>query len=235
MAADNSLQKLHELVFVNDDQQLEKELKSVKDLSILQQHYRGHTCLTLAVTLNHLESIKVLLKFKCTALDKNEAGWSAYHESVSMGNREIIKLMYLSKRQEYSNWLSLKGSELLKQVNQDLQNLEFDMQWSFKSIIPFIGSLCPFDTYKVYKKGPLVRIDTTLVGYEQLNWIRGNISIIFHGSGDPRLVILDHDTKIIQQIWPNDFSISDEQIEQDISIALNTPNVLLINSMHLLI
>jgi hypothetical protein len=39
-------------------------------------------------------------------------------------------------------------------------------------------------------------------------------------------VVLDHDTKTIQQIWPNDFAITEEQIEEDISVSLNTPNVI---------
>jgi len=34
---------------------------------------------------------------------------------------------------------------------------------------------------------------------------------------------VDHDQKLVQQLWPRDFSISDEQIEEDISVALNTP------------
>jgi hypothetical protein len=42
---------------------------------------------------------------------------------------------------------------------------------------------------------------------------------------DPRLVICDHDTKKIQQIWPQDFTISEDAIIEDISVALNTPIV----------
>ena len=227
MAVDPTLTHLHELVFSNDYSQLQQRLSQVTDKTLIRQLHRGQSLLTLAVSLGHLECVKILIDNGCSALDRNGFGWSAYHESISYGNREIIKIMYKSKRQELANWLASKGKELLQQVNSDLQNVEFDMQWSFKSIIPFVSSLCPSDTYKVYKKGSNIRIDTTLVGYEQLNWIRGNISIIFKGDvKDPKLVILDHDTKVIQQVWPNDFTIADEQIEEDISIALNTPNVM---------
>lgn len=41
--------------------------------------------------------------------------------------------------------------------------------------------MCPSDTYKVYKQGSNVRIDTTLLGFDHANWQRGNRSYIFKG------------------------------------------------------
>jgi septin 4 len=45
--------------------------------------------------------------------------------------------------------------------------------------------MCPSDTYKIYKQGCNVRVDTTLVGFDQnvVNWERGNMSFIFKGAG----------------------------------------------------
>ena len=48
--------------------------------------------------------------------------------------------------------------------------------------------MCPSDTYKIYKSKSSVRIDTTLVGFDQAsNWQRGNRSFIFSGKGIPDL------------------------------------------------
>jgi len=43
--------------------------------------------------------------------------------------------------------------------------------------------MCPSDTYKIYKSGSCVRIDTTLLGFDQSNWTRGSRSYIFKALG----------------------------------------------------
>ncbi|KAI8896777.1 hypothetical protein BC833DRAFT_80544 [Globomyces pollinis-pini] len=201
---------LHKLIFKDDHEMLDQEI--IANPNKLNELFRGQTPLTLAVQLGRLNCVQILLKHNATTLNTNSAGWSPFHESISYGDRQIMKLLYSSKRHEYSKW--------------DLQDVVMEMNWSFKSFIPFVSSLCPSDTYTIYKKGSNLRIDTTLVGFERLNWIRGNISIVFRGEGeDAKLVIIDHDTKTIQQIWPRDFSITDDAIEEELSVNLNTPIV----------
>jgi len=46
--------------------------------------------------------------------------------------------------------------------------------------------MCPSDTYKVYKQGSNVRIDTTLLGFDHANWQRGNRSYVFKGQSKHR-------------------------------------------------
>lgn len=59
-----------------------------------------------------------------------------------------------------------------------------------------MSRICPSDTYKVFKSGANVRIDTTLLGFDNTTWQRGNRSYIFKGDNDCATMIeVDHDNQ----------------------------------------
>lgn len=68
-------------------------------------------------------------------------------------------------------------------------------------IVPFVSRYCPHDTYKIYKSGSKVRVDTTLIGADGVaNWQRGNISFIFTGSENGAVFMeVDHEAKTIRR------------------------------------
>ena len=107
---------------------------------------------------------------------------------------------------------------------------DIELKWSVYSWVPLVSRWCPNDHYKIWKKGagpwPLVvcvsvcacvcvcvrvryvcahlrvelRVDTTLVGFENLSWLRGHLSFVFCGdkSATPgELVIVNYDKKLV--------------------------------------
>ncbi|KAI1311588.1 Ankyrin repeat domain-containing protein 13C [Mortierella claussenii] len=97
--------------------------------------------------------------------------------------------------------------------------------------VPFVSGLCPNDTYHIWKKGNCVRMDTSLVGFENLKWVRGHISIIFRVDPvkGPELVIVDRIKKITQRLAKSSddeqqqaHEPTDEEIEDEVSICFNS-------------
>lgn len=52
------------------------------------------------------------------------------------------------------------------------------------SPVPLVSKICPSDTYKVWKSGQNLRVDTTLLGFDHMTWQRGNRSFVFRGQGE---------------------------------------------------
>ncbi|TNN31417.1 Ankyrin repeat domain-containing protein 13B [Liparis tanakae] len=72
------------------------------------------------------------------------------------------------------------------------------MKWEFTSWVPLVSRICPSDTYRVWKSGQCLRVDTTLMGFDQMTWQRGNRSFIFRGQDSSAEVMeVDHDRQLV--------------------------------------
>lgn len=184
---------LHWLAWHNDYEALKTLLEKSAE-NIERRDCRGRTALMLAVTLGHLEASKILLNHGANVNVENNDGYTVVHEAVSTGDPELLAEV-LTRRdlQRYST--SVGGiPDLLKRI-RDTPDFYVEMKWEFTSWVPLLSRMCPSDTYKVYKSGANVRIDTTLLGFDQSNWQRGRRSYIFKGQEDLALMMeVDHDS-----------------------------------------
>uniref|UniRef100_A0A2R5LBB9 Putative gpcr-chaperone n=1 Tax=Ornithodoros turicata TaxID=34597 RepID=A0A2R5LBB9_9ACAR len=188
----NSEYPLHWLAWHNDYDGLKKLLDNNKD-NIEQLDCRGRTPLMLAVTLGHLEASKALLNHGANVNVENREGYTVVHEAISTGDPELLaEVLTHRDLQRYSS--SIGGiPDLLKRL-RDTPDFYVEMKWEFTSWVPLVSRMCPSDTYRVYKSGPCVRIDTTLLGFDQSSWQRGRRSYIFKGQEDLAMMMeVDHD------------------------------------------
>lgn len=49
--------------------------------------------------------------------------------------------------------------------------------------VPLLSRVCPSDVCRIWKSGASLRVDSTLLGFENMTWIRGRRSYIFKGDG----------------------------------------------------
>ncbi|KAH9525446.1 Ankyrin repeat domain-containing protein 13B [Bulinus truncatus] len=190
---------IHWLVWHNSFRELDAALES-KELDIEMLDPRGRTPLHLAVALGHLESVRVLLRHGANANAENKGYWSVLHEAVCTGDPEIVQLVLQHRDFQRYSKRTVGVPDLLKKL-QETPDFYVEMKWEFTSWVPLISRMCPSDTYKVWKKGSSVRIDTTLLGFDNMTWHRGSRSYIFKVTGDNVAAIMeiDHDLNEVYQ------------------------------------
>uniref|UniRef100_A0A3B4UD26 Ankyrin repeat domain 13B n=1 Tax=Seriola dumerili TaxID=41447 RepID=A0A3B4UD26_SERDU len=183
---------IHYLVWHNKHRQLEKELTDLEPLDP-----RGRTPLHLAVTLGHLECTRVLLQHGADVSKENRNGWTVLQEAVSTRDPELVRLV-LRYRDYQRTAKRLAGIPVLLERLRQAQDFYVEMKWEFTSWVPLVSRICPSDTYRVWKSGQCLRVDTTLMGFEQMTWQRGNRSFIFRGQDSSAEVMeVDHDRQLV--------------------------------------
>lgn len=188
---------IHYLVWHNKHRQLEKELACDEQLDLETLDPRGRTPLHLAVTLGHLECARVLLQHGADVCKENRNGWTVLQEAVSTRDPELVRLV-LRYRDYQRTAKRLAGIPVLLERLRQAQDFYVEMKWEFTSWVPLVSRICPSDTYRVWKSGQSLRVDTTLMGFEQMTWQRGNRSFIFKGQdASAEVMEVDHDRRVV--------------------------------------
>uniref|UniRef100_A0A8C5UF76 Ankyrin repeat domain 13A n=1 Tax=Malurus cyaneus samueli TaxID=2593467 RepID=A0A8C5UF76_9PASS len=187
---------LHVLVWNNDYKRLDEALQ---DQDVDQRDPRGRTLLHLAVSLGYLESAKVLLQHKADVTKENAQGWTVLHEAVSTGDPEMVQLI-LQHRDYQQTSMTLGGvPELLQKINET-PDFYVEMKWEFTSWVPLVSRMCPSDVCRIWKSRAKLRVDITLLGFENLSCERGRRTVIFKGEdsgGWAEFIEINHDDKFV--------------------------------------
>jgi len=169
----------------------------------------GRTPLMLAVCLGHLDAAKLLIE-KGANVNTETDGWTCVQEATATGNSRLVQLV-LEERDKVRYGTRMGGIPELLVKLKDVPDFYVEMTWEFTSWVPLVSRMCPSDTYRVYKRGSSVRVDTTLLGFDQSSWIRGSRTYIFTGeSKSAKFLEIDHDT---QQVYEEEMKMEPTDID----------------------
>uniref|UniRef100_A0A8C7IG74 Ankyrin repeat domain 13B n=1 Tax=Oncorhynchus kisutch TaxID=8019 RepID=A0A8C7IG74_ONCKI len=185
------------MVWHDKHPQLEKALSGNEQVDVETLDPRGRTPLHLAVTLGHLDCARLLLQHGADVSKENRNGWTVLQEAVSTRDPELVRLV-LHYRDYQRTTKRLAGIPVLLERLHQAQDFYVEMKWEFTSWVPLVSRICPSDTYRVWKSGQCLRVDTTLMGFDQMTWQRGNRSFIFRGQDSSAVVMeVDHDRQLV--------------------------------------
>lgn len=225
---------LHHLVWRNDLGGLEAAIDKYRAdetrdpengfVSFIDSKYRGTTALGLAAQLGHKECVAILLRHWADTLESSDIGYYPLQEATSLGDREIMRMILLRRHEQLRQLWKVRQPSLAAALHSDLPDFFLEMDWHFRSWVPFLARLCPSDTCRVWKHKNKLRVDSSLMGVEleNLNWVKGNVSFIFHvNEQDSLMMAIDHDKKIYEEIDKMQ-EFTEEEIEEDLTLRLNS-------------
>lgn len=203
---------MHRSVFENDIRTLQRRLLlSTAATEVASRDRHGNTPLHLAVMLGRNVCVRLLLAHNAPVKVKNNEGWSPLAEAISYGHRQTItQLLRMLKLQSREHMESRR--ERLVQALRQMQDFYMEFKWDFQSWLPLVSRILPSDICRLYKCGASLRLDTTLVDFNDMRWDRGDISFLFRGEAAPNesLVLLDNEQQCYQRLRYEESDMEDE-------------------------
>lgn len=173
------------MIFDKNLAKLKYALNSLDDISLLDKRdIRGLTPLILTVKLAYTDQdlyFQILLALLEAGADpraKDNDGWTALEEAVSHSNVKYCSLLF-----DYVSAYKLRSMSENQQVIASslahLPDYEVQIKWEFdSSIIPLVSKLGPSDTFRIWKVGNRVRLDSTIAGYKNLTTKRRPMCVV---------------------------------------------------------
>lgn len=116
---------------------------------------------------------------------------------MSTGDPEMVCAV-LQHRDYHNTSMALEGVPELLQKILEAPDFYVQMKWEFTSWVPLVSRICPNDVCRIWKSGAKLRVDITLLGFENMSWIRGRRSFIFKGEDNrAELMEVNHDDRVV--------------------------------------
>ncbi|KAJ9587842.1 hypothetical protein L9F63_018714, partial [Diploptera punctata] len=217
MAEDAHYYPLHDCVFSGDVRRLSSLLR-VNDVTKKDKH--GNTALHLAVMLGRKECVHLLLAHGAPVKVKNLAGWSPLAEAISYGDRQTISSLVRKLKQQAREQMEERRPNLVSALNQ-MGDFYMELKWDFQSWVPLVSRILPSDICRIHKCGSSIRLDTTLVDFNDMRWERGDISFLFNGDRKPNLslTVLDNKAELYQRVR---YEETEVEIEDEVDILMSS-------------
>ncbi|XP_015585534.1 ankyrin repeat domain-containing protein 13C isoform X2 [Cephus cinctus] len=208
---------LHRCIFEGDIKGLSLLIRT-HDVS--EKDNQGNTPLHLAVMLGRKEFVQLLLAHGASVKIKNLAGWSPLAEAISYGDRQTISSLVRKLKQQAREQMEERRPNLVTALRQ-MGDFYMELKWDFQSWVPLVSRILPSDICRIHKSGASIRMDTTLVDFNDMRWERGDISFIFNGDQKPSksLTVLDNKAKLYQRVK---YEETELEIEDEIDIRMSS-------------
>ncbi|KAL7291396.1 hypothetical protein TKK_0014989 [Trichogramma kaykai] len=208
---------LHKCVFEGDCKTLQNIMHAY---DIAAKDIHGNTPLHLAVMLGRKDCIQLLVNHKAPIKVKNLAGWSPLAEAISYGDRQTISFLVRKMKKHAREQMEERRPNVVSAL-REIGDFYMELKWDFQSWVPLVSRILPSDICKIHKKGASIRMDTTLVDFNDMRWERGDISFIFNGDKKPgkSLTVLDNKAKLYQRVR---YEETELEIEDEVDILMSS-------------
>ena len=150
---------------------------------------RLNTPLLLATKLGFINLARMLIGegFSCDCPSvENGFEYHLMDEAVLTGSVPLVQDIYrIIQRKSWQTWLEKKP--LLLECLEKIPDFYIEIKWNFSGVGPMGGVVkmfAPDDTYKIWKRGSWLRLDSTIAGFNtNFSAKRANLSTVFRGRG----------------------------------------------------
>lgn len=217
---------LHKSVFENDIGTVKSLLTSdenVLNVDKLKDKH-GNSPLHISVCLGHKECTHALLQHNHPVNIKNMNGWTPIQEATSYGDKEILSSLYEALYKQDKQSIKEKKDALFNALDQLGGDFVMELHWDFQTWVPLVSKILPSDTCHIYRLGNKIRMDSTLVDFSDMRWIRGDISVIidYGAEPEPEIVMMDNVNKVYQRMIRPSKQERQASIDDEVDVTMST-------------